>query len=161
MSSNFGRMRPHSLVVGAFVIGQLACVLLDAGTTPATAQSARSGRGSGSSQAASAEAASTPASAAFTGQGDGDAKRGRELFVKDACYQCHGYEGQGGSSSGARVGPDPMPPEAMAAVIRKDNGMMPPFSAKLVTDQDVVDIVAFLKTVSKPTDIKNIPTFTK
>ena len=57
--------------------------------------------------------------------------------------------------------PGPLPPEAMAMFIRKDNGMMPPFSSKLVPDKDVADIVAFLRPVATPTDIKNIPDFKK
>lgn len=93
--------------------------------------------------------------------GEGDSRRGRELYVKLACYQCHGYEGQGGTSAGPRLGPDPLPAEAMAAFIRVDNGMMPPYTAKLVPDKDVADVVAYLRTVIKPTDIKNIPDFKK
>lgn len=94
------------------------------------------------------------------GDGEGNASRGKELFVKNACYQCHGYEGQGGSA-GARIAPDPLPWQAMAAYIRKPAGAMPPFTSKLLPDKDVQDIYAYLKTVPGPVDLKNIPTFTK
>ena len=92
---------------------------------------------------------------------EGNATRGKELYVKNACYQCHGYAGQGGSSSGVRIAPDPLPWQAIAAYIRKPAGAMPPFTSKLLSDQDVQDIYAFLKSVPGPVDIKNIPTFSK
>lgn len=91
----------------------------------------------------------------------GNAARGKELFVKNACYQCHGYLGQGGSSSGPRLGPDPLPWQAIAAYIRKPAGAMPPFTSKLLPDSDVQDIYAYLKSVPAPVDIKEIPAFSK
>ena len=91
---------------------------------------------------------------------EGNAARGKDLFVKNACYQCHGYLGQG-STSGVRIGPDPLPWQAIAAYIRKPAGQMPPYTSKLLPDQDVQDIHAYLKSVPAPTDVKNIPTFTK
>lgn len=152
MSGNLRRTRLQWVMAG--FVSLAAAFIVAMSTSGMAAQSRRSGNTS---------AESTPTTSSFTAtNATGDPKRGRELFVKDACYQCHGYEGQGGAgTAGPRLGPDPMPPEAMAAVIRKDNGMMPPFSKTLVPDQDIVDIVAFLRTVSKPTDIKNIPDFQK
>jgi hypothetical protein len=41
----------------------------------------------------------------------------RELFVRYGCYQCHGYEGQGGEA--LRIAPSPYPLEAFAAKVRK------------------------------------------
>ena len=37
-----------------------------------------------------------------------DAENGKRLFVRNGCYQCHGYAGQGGSA-GARLAPKPLP----------------------------------------------------
>jgi len=95
------------------------------------------------------------------GDGEGNAAHGKELYVKNACYQCHGYLGQGGTSSGVRIAPDPLPWQAIAAYIRKPAGTMPPYTSKLVPDKDVQDIYAYLKSVPGPVDLKNIPTFTK
>jgi len=43
--------------------------------------------------------------------------------------------------------------------IRRPTGNMPPYSAQLVSDQDVADLYAYLKSVARPVDIKNIPLF--
>lgn len=91
----------------------------------------------------------------------GNAAHGKELFVKYACYQCHGYLGQGGTSAGVRIAPNPMLWQAIAAYIRKPTGTMPPFTSKLLPDRDVQDIYAYLKTVPAPVDLNRIPNFTK
>jgi mono/diheme cytochrome c family protein len=91
----------------------------------------------------------------------GDASRGKDIYIKNACYQCHGYEGQGGSPSGVRIAPDPLPWEAIAAYIRKPTGQMPPYTSKLLPDKDVEDIYAFLESRAKPADINKIPSFRK
>jgi mono/diheme cytochrome c family protein len=102
----------------------------------------------------------------------GSAGRGQELFVRNGCFACHGYQGQGGSYTGVRLAPDPLPWQAIAAFIRNPRGLnppylswpfnvMPPFTSKMVSDQDVQDIYAYLKTIPGPTDLKNVPTFMK
>ena len=40
---------------------------------------------------------------AFAQTKAGDAGNGKTLFVKNGCYQCHGYAGQGGTAGGAGV----------------------------------------------------------
>lgn len=95
------------------------------------------------------------------GEDIGNPAHGKELFVEYACYQCHGYLGQGGTSAGVRIGPNPLPWQAIAAYIRKPAGTMPPFTSKLLPDRDVQDIYAYLKSVPGPVDLKRIPAFTK
>lgn len=113
--------------------------------------------------AAFAAAAATPV---------GSAVRGKALFVKNGCYACHGYEGQGSIYTGPRIAPDPPPWQAIAAFIRNPPGLkkpysnwpqhvMPPFTAKMVSDSDVRDIYAYLKSVPGPVALKRIPTFKK
>lgn len=85
----------------------------------------------------------------------GNAQNGRKLFVKYGCYECHGYEAQGSIATGPRLGPDPIPLEAMMAYVRKPTGEMPPYTDKVVSDQDLTDIHAFL--ASLPSPPKNIP----
>jgi ubiquinol-cytochrome c reductase cytochrome c subunit len=102
----------------------------------------------------------------------GNAEHGKELFVSNGCFACHGYEGQGGSYTGVRLAPNPLPWQAMAAFIRNPRGLnppylswpfnvMPPFTSKMVSDKDVQDIHAYLMTIPGPTDLKNVPTFKK
>jgi mono/diheme cytochrome c family protein len=89
----------------------------------------------------------------------GNAEKGKQLFVRDGCFECHGILGQGSNNYGPRLGPDPIPMQAIINYIRKPAGNMPPYTAKLVSDQDVADIYAYLKSVPRPVDLRNIPLF--
>jgi mono/diheme cytochrome c family protein len=102
----------------------------------------------------------------------GDPVKGKELFVTNGCFACHGYDGQGGSYTGPKLTPNTFPPQAIAAFIRNPRNLnppylnwpfnvMPPFTAQMVSDQDVQDIYAYLISRPGPTDVKNIPTFKK
>jgi len=91
----------------------------------------------------------------------GNADRGKRLFMRDGCYECHGNLGQGSNGYGPRIGPDPISTQGILNYLRNPSGNMPPYSAKIVSDQDVADIYAYLKSVPRPVDIKNIPRFTK
>lgn len=85
----------------------------------------------------------------------GNADSGKKLFNSVGCYQCHGYSGQGGA--GARLAPNPMPFAALTKYIRAPKGQMPPYTEKVLTDAQVADIYAFLKTVPKAPDPNSIP----
>ena len=86
----------------------------------------------------------------------GDAKTGKQLYKNYGCYQCHGYEGQGALSTGPRLGPDPLPFSEFTAYLREPRGEMPPYTAKVVSDQDMADIYAFLKSLPHPPDARSI-----
>lgn len=51
-----------------------------------------------------AQTPAAPAPAAPAGNAD----TGKKLYVSVGCYQCHGYEGQGGAA-GPRLAPRPLP----------------------------------------------------
>jgi mono/diheme cytochrome c family protein len=79
----------------------------------------------------------------------GDAKQGKELYIKDGCYECHGLVGQGGTA-GPRLGPKPVPLEALIAYVRQPAGQMPPYTDKVLSDQDLENIHDFLETLPPP-----------
>lgn len=87
----------------------------------------------------------------------GNAQNGRKLFEKYGCYQCHGYEAQGGLGTGPRLGPKPIAFAAVQKYIRAPTGQMPPYTAKVVSDKDLADIYAFLQSVKAPPPVKDIP----
>jgi mono/diheme cytochrome c family protein len=91
--------------------------------------------------------AETPARSGDTG---GNADTGRRLYDKYGCYECHGYEGQGGGSAGPRIGPDPIPLSALITYVREPSREMPPYSDKVVSDKDLTDIYEFLKSLPHP-----------
>jgi mono/diheme cytochrome c family protein len=84
------------------------------------------------------------------------AEKGKAAFTKYGCWQCHGFSGQGGSA-GLKLAPDPLPLESLSAFIRSSNGPMPPYSEKVLSNDDVADIHAYLSSLPKPPDYKSIP----
>src|SRR3954463_10009564 len=80
----------------------------------------------------------------------GSVPDGQKAFTKYGCAQCHGLEGQGAPTSGPRIGPDPLQLPAFIKYVRAPRGQMPPYTAKIVSDQEVADIRAFLSARSRP-----------
>lgn len=88
----------------------------------------------------------------------GDAQNGKKIFNSHGCYECHGLQGQGSRSTGApRIGPPVLPYPAFSQYIRHPSNQMPPYPEKILSDQDMADIYAFLKTIPKPRPAKDIP----
>lgn len=109
----------------------------------------------GASRLAAQTAASQPqkSDAAPTGSAD----NGKKIFTKDGCYECHGREGQGAAQgAGPRIGPIQLSFEAFTKYVHQPTGQMPPYAGKVISDQDLADIYAYLQ--SKPkTSSKDIP----
>ncbi len=87
----------------------------------------------------------------------GNAENGRMLFAKFGCYECHGREAQGSTATGPRLGPNPIAYNRFIAYIRKPAGEMPPYTAKVVTEQQAADIYAFLQALPRPPAAETIP----
>jgi mono/diheme cytochrome c family protein len=85
----------------------------------------------------------------------GDAVHGKKLYVADGCWQCHGYQGQGGA--GPKLAPSPLPYEAVFRQLRKPRGTMPVYTHVTTPDQDVADIYAYLETQPKAKTVADIP----
>ena len=85
-----------------------------------------------------------------------NAENGKRLFTRDGCYECHGYVGQG-TIAGARLAPPVLNAQGMIRYIRKPAGAMPAFTDKVLSDQEVNDIYAYLKTIPAPKPVKDIP----
>ena len=87
----------------------------------------------------------------------GDVQNGKRLFVRNACYQCHGYVGQGGQA-GARLAQTKLPLAAFIAYVRNPAPSgMPPFRAKIMPDQDLADVYAYIQTFPPPPPVSSIP----
>ena len=84
-------------------------------------------------------------------------ENGRKAFVEHGCYSCHGYSGQGGR--GARLAQSPIPLQAFAKYVQRPNRAMPPFGTQ-VSDQELADIYAFIKSIPPSPDPKSIPLLT-
>ncbi|MFM0041331.1 cytochrome c [Paraburkholderia metrosideri] len=77
----------------------------------------------------------------------GDINVGRALYVKDGCYECHGYVGQGSLMSGPSLAPSPIPLSAMIAYVHAPKGQMPPYSLNILSDREIADIHAYLSSI--------------
>jgi ubiquinol-cytochrome c reductase cytochrome c subunit len=87
----------------------------------------------------------------------GNAENGKRLFVKNGCYQCHGYAGQGGGA-GAKLAPRPLPLAALIAYVRHPApGGMPIYSPKVMSDAELTDVWAYLKSIPDAPPAKSIP----
>ena len=82
-------------------------------------------------------------------------ENGKRLYVKDGCYECHGYAGQGGA--GARIAPKVLPLAALIAYVRHPAGAMPPYTSKVASDADLADIRAFLASLPAPPPLSSVP----
>jgi len=86
----------------------------------------------------------------------GNSTNGQKLFLRDGCYECHGYAGQGGVA-GARIAALPLNAQALIRYVRAPAGAMPAFTDKVITDQELTDIWAYLQTMPKAKSPKDIP----
>ncbi len=94
--------------------------------------------------------------AAGAAQAEPSAANGRALFVKVGCYECHGYQGQGGAA-GPRIAPDPVPFDGLAGFVRTTSGEMPPYTATILSDGDLADIYAYLQSIPRPPALADVP----
>jgi mono/diheme cytochrome c family protein len=85
----------------------------------------------------------------------GNVQNGKKIFDSYGCYQCHGYDGHGGA--GARLAPNPISFTAFSKYVRQPTGEMPPYTAKVVSDQELADIYAYLHSLPPPPPVKSIP----
>jgi mono/diheme cytochrome c family protein len=84
-------------------------------------------------------------------------ENGRKAFLKHSCFSCHGYSGEGGR--GARLVQNPIPADVFAQYVREPKRNMPPFLNQ-VSDQELADMYAFLKSIPPSPNPKSIPLLT-
>jgi len=72
----------------------------------------------------------------------------RAVFVDYGCYQCHGYEGQGGEA--LRIAPSPYPFEAFAERVRRPVNEMPAYAREVLSDANLAAIYRYLRSRAEP-----------
>jgi cytochrome c553 len=88
----------------------------------------------------------------------GDAKSGETTFTNYGCYECYGRQGQGSSkTSGLRLGPVTLSFSAFKGYVRHPAGSMPPYTAKVMSDSELANVYAFLKSRPTPQPASAIP----
>ena len=87
----------------------------------------------------------------------GDAARGKMIFERNACYQCHGHIGQG-TIAGARLMQTKLSQAGFIGFVRNPPpSSMPRFQAKIMSDQELADVYAYIKSIPPPKAAKDIP----
>ena len=84
------------------------------------------------------------------------AEKGKILFMKFGCWQCHGTQGQG-AISGPKLAPNPLPFDALASFVRTSSRQMPPYREKVLSNDDLADIYAYLQSIPSSPDPKDLP----
>ncbi len=84
------------------------------------------------------------------------AEKGKSAFLQHGCWQCHGYQGQGGIT-GPKLAPNPIPFETLSNFVRTTNRAMPPFREEILSNDDLADIYAYLQSIPKGPDPNSIP----
>lgn len=87
-----------------------------------------------------------------------DVERGRQLYMSNGCYACHGTVGQGGErSAGPRIAPGPQPLETFKVLMRHPPEAMPRYDARFVSDEQLEAIHRFLASIPTGRGAKEIP----
>ena len=89
----------------------------------------------------------------------GDAANGKRVYIAVGCFTCHGRVGQGGAYNypAPPIAQLEMPVEAFQAFLREPPNDMPAYAAKIVSDKDAADILAYLHSVSGRKPVKDFP----
>ena len=101
-----------------------------------------------------AQGTSTPANAQTAPSGN--AENGKDLYVKLACYSCHNYDASG-AGTGPRLAPSPLPWALFNRAIRTPSSAMPPYTTKTLSEAQLADIYAYMKTFPPPPSLASIP----
>jgi len=96
------------------------------------------------------------AQSAPAGNPAGNKDNGKKQFERAGCWECHGYAGQGGRD-GARLADTALTVAQLTRYIRKPTGAMPAYIDKVMSDQELADIWAYLKSMPAPKPAKDIP----
>ena len=89
-----------------------------------------------------------------TAAASGNVQAGKDLYLRYSCYACHGYDGHGGA--GARVVPMRMTVERFTAYVHNPR-QMPAYSTKLLSDSQLADLWAYIRSLPVSPDAKDIP----
>jgi mono/diheme cytochrome c family protein len=83
-------------------------------------------------------------------------ENGKQLYMKNTCYFCHGTAGQGGTA-GARVAAVARNLQGFTRYVRQPSGQMPAYTEKILSDQELADIFAYLRALTPAKPAREIP----
>jgi mono/diheme cytochrome c family protein len=108
----------------------------------------------GSLAGAQAPAAAAPPAAPLRA---GNAENGKKLFATYYCWACHGSLGRAGGAAPA-ITPSTRTDMELITYLRKPAGNMPAYTSKAISEQELADIAAYMRSIPPGTpDPKSIP----
>jgi mono/diheme cytochrome c family protein len=87
---------------------------------------------------------------------EGNRESGKRLYEKNTCYFCHGTAGQGGVD-GARVAVVSRNLQSFTRYVRQPTGRMPAFTEKILSDKELADIFAYVRSLPAAKPVRDIP----
>jgi len=85
----------------------------------------------------------------------GNAESGKRLYTEKRCFFCHGTEGQGGGFY-PRIARVQRGADNFVRYVRQPASMAA-YSEQQISNAQLLDIYAFLRTLPPPTAVKDIP----
>jgi ubiquinol-cytochrome c reductase cytochrome c subunit len=93
--------------------------------------------------------------AAQSARPTGDPAKGEATFERTGCWECHGHQGQGGVE-GPRIAAPAPALQVMSRYVRNPRRNMPPYTQRVLSDQELADIYAFLQSIPPAPDATTI-----
>ena len=87
----------------------------------------------------------------------GNADDGARRYVDRGCWQCHGLVAQGGGIAGPRLAGRVQVWAAFARYVRRPTEEMIPYTVKVLPDQELADIFAWLRSLPPPPAVDRLP----
>jgi ubiquinol-cytochrome c reductase cytochrome c subunit len=98
-----------------------------------------------------------PAPATTSQAATGTIENGKRAYMEKTCFFCHGTVGQGAGNTGARLTPPARNLAGFIRYIRRPTGSMAAYTEKVISDQDLTDVYAYLRSIPPPKSTKDIP----
>jgi mono/diheme cytochrome c family protein len=102
--------------------------------------------------------APAPSSTQPTAPAAANLQQGHDLYLKYSCFACHGYDGHGGA--GARLVPLSLNVTRFTAYVRNPR-RMPPYTDKVLSDTQLADLFAYIKSLPTSPPADQIPLLTR
>ena len=89
----------------------------------------------------------------------GDSANGRKVYLAVGCFTCHGRSGQGGAFNypAPALAQTRLPTAAFKTIVRAGPNDMPAYSEAVLSDKDLADIDAFVRSLPGRRPAKDVP----
>jgi mono/diheme cytochrome c family protein len=79
----------------------------------------------------------------------GDAARGKTIYMRDACYTCHGTTGASTSFVGPKLAHAGLTANQILRQLRHPQAQMPAYTEKVLPESDASDLIAYVLSLSE------------